>query len=103
MRKLSVAAAAAVLALTVSGCADVAGALGDSCKEFNNADANRQQEMVLEWMKDNGLAPDDAEMTDPGDTAPLLGFDVMGWTSTMAEHCAGNPSDGLYELSPSYG
>jgi hypothetical protein len=102
--KKAVALVSCASALVLAGCGAVAGALGDSCAEYNEADRSQRQEMVVAWMKDNSLWRGDSES--PGVDSPesvLNGFEMEGWIVAMTEHCAANPNDGLYELRPSVG
>lgn len=99
---LIAAAAAATAALVLTGCGSIDSALGPSCEDFNNASANEQQEMVLDWMVENGDAPEGASMTDQGSGLLPIGAEVMQWQQQFASTCAANPDDRLSNYEPTF-
>ena len=86
--------------VTLSGCSAIQDAIGPTCSDYLQADEVGKQEMTLEWMKDKGLAPEEAAMTDAGSQGSLLGFEVMAWVDQMKKKCGEDESTFLNSLDP---
>lgn len=103
MKGLGAISASAVLAFGLAGCGVIDSVLGPTCGDFDDASATEKQEMVLDWMKDKGLAPEDAEMTSAGNSSLLLGFDVMGWVQAFEQECrVRDDGDRLSDFDPGF-
>lgn len=90
MRKTTMAAGAALavgLVLAATGCDAVSEAIGPTCGEFLAASDKEQQDMVLAWMKNQGLAEEDATMTGQSSGGGLMGFQVMANVQSMVNTC----------------
>lgn len=90
---------AAIAALSLTGCGMAEMISGPSCSEFQDAGENEKQEMVLDWMKDQGMASEDAEMLDQGSGFLPLGFEVMYWVDQLGSACTRDPGARLGDFS----